>query len=414
MPVTFTVATHPANRVSLPQVQGADVSYTPRKFLEISCKEQAKRAGEILQSSLTDARGEPEREPELVDKISNAIPTPNGFVQTLILAYNQHHTVSIRPDDVWLTILSQFNYFVNANAELLRASFVAHDGQRELSIVEEGTRYSLDFGAMSRQMVDELEKNVSDPALRAWVLPTFTTTTQNDTTVAAMLMMATLKSYFTYTYCGIECGIPRVTLEGEKSDWESILSRLEKLKEYGLQTIAWYHLLVPVIARFVKSFEEPTSKETITFWGQVAHFEEGGSGPSHYSGWINAFCAFDQKGRWVGNKLRMDLEASEPPETLSTKEFHATYVYGTDWRGGKMQLVLDDVPFHQTDSNDIPPNYAEVPVTLNDNSKEFKCILTAGVVGTRISSSNDTTLSTEGINDTVRPLSGWWMFIARK
>jgi hypothetical protein len=156
---------------------------------------------------------------------------------------------------------------------------------------------------MSRQMVGELEKNVVDPELRAWVLPTFTTTTQNDTTVAAMLMMATLKAYFTYVYSGIKCGIPRVTLEGEKSDWEDILQRLEKLKEYGLETIAWYHLLVPVISRFIKSFDEPNSKETVEFWQKIAHYEAGGSGPSHYTGWINAFCAFSEKGRWIGAQL---------------------------------------------------------------------------------------------------------------
>jgi hypothetical protein len=118
-------------------------------------------------------------------------PTHNGFVQTAILAYNKHHALVIRPDDVWLAILTQFNHFVNANSELLRASFVAHEGQRELTIIAEGSRYNLDFGNMSRQMVGELEKNVVDPELRA---PAFTTTTQNDTTVAAMLMMATPKA----------------------------------------------------------------------------------------------------------------------------------------------------------------------------------------------------------------------------
>jgi hypothetical protein len=67
-----------------------------------------------------------------------------------------------------MAILCQFNFFVNANAELLRANFVAHEGKKELVIVAEGTRYSLDFGAMSRQMVDLIEKNVVDPTLREW------------------------------------------------------------------------------------------------------------------------------------------------------------------------------------------------------------------------------------------------------
>ncbi|KAJ6582683.1 hypothetical protein DFH09DRAFT_864102, partial [Mycena vulgaris] len=155
------------------------------------------------------------------------------------------------------------------------------EGTRELVITAEGTRYTFNFGEMSRQMVGEMEKNVVDPALRAWALPAFTTTTENDTTIAAMLMMATLNAYFAYTFEGIECEIPHVTPEGEKSDWEDKLKRLEKLKEYGLQTIAWYHLLVSVIARFVKSFDALGSPETAKLWQQVAHYEDGGSGPSY-------------------------------------------------------------------------------------------------------------------------------------
>ncbi|KAJ7122404.1 hypothetical protein C8R44DRAFT_981525 [Mycena epipterygia] len=416
MPVTFTVACHAANPVTIPSYLPQPASYTPRQVLDLACEPQAKKAGEILQSSLNDEPTqpsepdlpEPKRErkggrwrrflpsksppmkvvlPPTIETTSRVIPTRNGLVYTVILAYNKHHALVLRPDDVWLAILTQFNFFVNANAELLRASFVAHEGKRELLIEAEGTRYTVDFGEISRQMVDQLEKNVVDPGLRAWVLPTFTTTTENDTTVAAMLMMATLKAYFSYTFDATCCGIPRVTLEGNKADWEAILGRLEKLKEYGLQTIAWYHLLVPVISRFVKSFDEPKSPATVKFW--------------------------QQKGKWIGHQLRTDLERPEAPETLSPSEFIATYVNATRWGGGDMQLILDNVPFHQVDCEMTPPSYAEVDVKLQDNGLVFDCSLTAGLVGTRICSSKDITLSVTGKDDTVTPLLGWWMFIKK-
>jgi hypothetical protein len=105
----------------------------------------------------------------------------------------------------------------------------------------------LDFAYLSYQMGDMIHKNVVDPSLRKWILPKFSTTTTNDTTISAMLMMATMKKYFDYTI-SIACGIPCVTLEGEWQNWELVLHRLEKLKEYGLQTITWYHLLHPVIS----------------------------------------------------------------------------------------------------------------------------------------------------------------------
>lgn len=99
------------------------------------------------------------------------------------------------------------------------------------------------------------------------------------------------------------CGIPRVTLEGEKEDWENILTRLEKLKEYGDETTAWYHLLVPVISRFVGAFDGPDAGENIEFWQKVAHYQGGGSGPRWIAGWINAFCVFDEKGKWIGHRI---------------------------------------------------------------------------------------------------------------
>lgn len=65
---------------------------------------------ELLQSSLDHA------------VVSNGavIHQPNGLVHTLLKAYCSHHAVSIRPDDVWLAILTQFSFFVNANAEELQ------------------------------------------------------------------------------------------------------------------------------------------------------------------------------------------------------------------------------------------------------------------------------------------------------
>ncbi|KAJ7268366.1 hypothetical protein C8J57DRAFT_995032, partial [Mycena rebaudengoi] len=269
-------------------------------------------------------------------------------------------------------------------------------------IFAEGTRYSVDFGSMARQMVGLIEKNVIDPTLREWVMPNFTTTTANDTTVAAVLMMATLKQYFSYGFGSSICGIPRVTLDGERSDWVNILGRLEKLKEYGIETIAWYHLLRPVISRFVAAFDEPASEENVDFWQRVAHLKSQDSGPSYYSGWINAFIAFSKEGAWIGHTLDKTKAAEEAPEILTAEKFWATYARYTN-----KTLVLDDTPYHHC--FEVHPAYAEVDVKLNDNGETIDCLMLAGLVGTGISSSADITLSASGENDTIHPVPGWWI-----
>ncbi|KAK7018239.1 hypothetical protein R3P38DRAFT_2981906 [Favolaschia claudopus] len=85
-------------------------------------------------------------------------------------------------------------------------------------------------------MVGIVEKNIVDPELRAWAMPAFSTTTCTDTTIASVLFMSALQHHSgpVFEEVGGSCGIPRVTLDGEKADWEDILGRVEKLKEYGV------------------------------------------------------------------------------------------------------------------------------------------------------------------------------------
>ncbi|KAJ7633289.1 hypothetical protein FB45DRAFT_1148979 [Roridomyces roridus] len=370
MPVSFSVAPHNANPIKLTK------SFSAEEILAVSCNDQHRYVEEILQ---------------------------------LINAHNKHSALVIRPDDVWLTILSQFNFFVNANAEALRANFVAHEGKRKLVIVAVGNRYSVDLGDMSRQMVGLIEKNIIDPTLREWVLPNFTTTTVNDTTVASVLMMATLKQYFSHHMAMTDCGIPRVTLEGEKADWVNILERLEKLKEYGIETIAWYHLLRPVISRFVSAFDTPTSQEHANFWQQVAYLHTPSSGAPYYTGWTNAFNVFDKEGAWIGTPLNMAM-SEEPPESLTAGRFWSKYAkYGVN-----KKLVFDDTPYHTVMTSQVPPAYAEVDVKLNDNGEEIDSFMLAGMVGMHVSSSGDQSLSSSGENDTVRPVAGWWICVKKQ
>ncbi|KAH7917922.1 hypothetical protein BV22DRAFT_1135007 [Leucogyrophana mollusca] len=366
-------------------------------LLREACADQYSKCAEILQSSFPKSPGY---------NLDNILPQENGFVHTVLEAYNRHRALIIRPDDVWLAILVQFNFFVNGNAELLRKHFVAHEGKKELEVQATGTRYSVDFGEMSRQMTLRLHENVVDQSLCDWVLPTFSTTTITDTTVYAMVMMATLKEYFSFKM-SLMCGIPTVTLDGEKADWEAILTRLEKLKEYGPEAIAWYHLLRPLILRFVRAFDDPDGPENLDFWGRVAHYKSAGSGPTWLSGWITAFCVFDAKGQWKGPHIN----ESVPEEASSAADQDVRL--GESPFAPPRSTILDGVSYPVIDTDDIPSGYAEVDVKLDDNGTEFDTVLVAGSVGTMICSSGKTSVSPTGVRDTVKPLPGWWMFVKK-
>ncbi|KAI0083897.1 hypothetical protein BDY19DRAFT_609389 [Irpex rosettiformis] len=377
MPVTFRPAAHAANSIrDLGEV-------TSLNLLRSSCEDQQEACDELLQSFIGSGP----------NATGGSLLTANtGLVSTVLSAYNQHYALILRPDDVWLTILIQFSFYVNAHAEELRESFVAHEGKKEVTVQAIGTRYTVNFGALAEQMTKAMDSFIVDRALKDWILTQFSTTTSNDTVVAAVLMMATLKEYFSYGF-ELCCGIPRVTLEGEKSDWEEILRRAEKLKDYGKETAAWYKLLQPVLSRFVSAFDAPQAEENIDFWQRVAHEHRQFSGPSYISGWITAFCAFSAKGKWLG--LPLDEEAN----VVATRRQEV--------------LTLDGAQYHVVTMKYIPLGHASVDVLLNDNGEEFKTVMVAGLVATRVSDSEDTSLSEHGTRDSISPAPGWWIFTKR-
>ncbi|KAE9400003.1 hypothetical protein BT96DRAFT_819846, partial [Gymnopus androsaceus JB14] len=327
----------------------------------------------------------------------------NGLVHTLLKAYSNHHAVSIRPDDVWITILTQFSIFVNANAEALREKFVAHEGKLELDVFEPGTRHTVNFGNMAKRMTGMIRENVKDGAICDWILPNFSTTTNNDLIVSSVIMMSTMSQFFEYKFT-TGCGIPQVTLEGTSEDWKLILARIEELKGYGKYTTAWYNLLKPVIARFISAFEAPDHPDNLEFWGKVASEDHEGSGCQHLDGWANAFCVFDSRGKWMGR---------EPGEVCpGPKRYSFTYFFfellethsDLNSRGG---LVLDRVLYHRVDLYDIPTSIVSVNIKLNDSGQLFDTSMVAGLVGYQVSNTEEVE------NALLKPLSGWWMFIKR-
>ncbi|KAF4618788.1 hypothetical protein D9613_009758 [Agrocybe pediades] len=360
MPVTFKVAAHEANTVksTYRSIKTAD------DLLAATWGAKAKVGSqEVLQSSL-DVKPEPD--------FSRIAAKSNGFVNTVVDAYNGHYRLILRPDDVWIAILGQFNFYVNAHAEELRSHFVAHEGKKELIVNAAGTRYEVDFGSLAQQMTDKIHDNVVDKDLKDWILPDFSTTTESDTVTCAVMMMATLKAYFDYTFNLMTCGIPSVTLEGERSDWMKLLERVDKLDMFGKEPTTWASLLRPILCRFVAAFD---GEPDIDFWGKVCHHHSMGSGQTYLSGWITAFCVWSNDGKWLKRPFGLN--------------------------SGNLELQLDGVGYRCIDFQDVPTEFCEVDVKLLEDGKEFDCMMVSGHLA-RLTTGNDM--------DTVRPMPCWFMF----
>ncbi|QKD57202.2 uncharacterized protein FOBCDRAFT_241801 [Fusarium oxysporum Fo47] len=376
MPVTFSVVNHPATSWKTSKVE------TTENLLKKTSPRDYRRCQRIIRTSFT---------PSLLQE-NHISPSENGFIWSAYHAYSQHHHLTIRPEDVWFSILTQISFFINANAEELRSFFVAHEGKKELTVFEAGDLESANIGAMAQRLAGPVSKNVKDPELGDWVMPSFSTTTDTDRVVASVLLMGAMQKYFSYGMC-LTCGIPSVTLLGEISDWEAILTRLDRLDQLGKEPAEFAEMLRPILKHMILSFEKPEDAKVTRFWNTLATRNPVGSGTDYITGWITAFCFWDEQGK---------------PKHRNEKD------------------VLAGVAYPSVDIDKVTVGVAPVPVKINDNGNIIGSKMVAGSFGiqattkTQDNSTEETLVGSqqESTEDTgsdselnaIQPLSGWLMY----
>ncbi|KAJ5305908.1 hypothetical protein N7508_004923 [Penicillium antarcticum] len=105
-----------------------------------------------------------------------------------------------------------------------------------------GSFKTINYGAFALLMTMQIEQNVVDEELRTWTMPKFTTITENDEVVAAILMMGALLKYFSYL-CVLGCGIPSLILLGEREDRVTLVKKLDRLSQLGDEPSRFSQLL---------------------------------------------------------------------------------------------------------------------------------------------------------------------------
>lgn len=334
MSYTFNVSDVKINHINVKDKKKLNVKNLNIYFMEKDI------TGEIIQTTINDNVYEGYYE--------------NGFVGTLINCYNNHYNLIIRPDDVWISILTQFSRYVNVNAEELRSKFVTFEGKKELIVFQKATLRTADYCSIAKDLVNEISKNIIDPQIRNWLIPNFSTTKPNDIIIGSIIMMSSMQKYFNYE-THLRCGIPQVTIMGNIDDWIEIKNRIIKLLKYDTKDKymkKWYDMLEPVVNNFIQSVNK---NPDIEWWNKICSHHGGGSGPSYISGWLSTFCVFSNEGIWLGDKLQIN----DRKGTITSK-----------WP------IID--------TNDIPSGYVSVPLKIDDNGKEYDSIMVAGHIGYEI------------------------------
>lgn len=317
------------------------VKCNSKNLLKDNCMYKEKSSGEIFQSSC---------------KNEEQLLSSSGLVSLLTKAYNEHHKLVLRPDDIWMAIMCQFTFFTNKYSKELQSVFVKHKDKIELEIKNDMLTNVSD---MSVQMVDKMKEYFQDENFLGWILPDFSTTRYTDTTVFAMLMMGKLKKYFNYKFT-LSCGLPEVTLLGTVKDWIELKIRALKLVKYEVPGTTymsrWLELLIPVLNNFIES-----SKGTpnLDWWNKVCHEYSDGSGPSYLTGWVTVFNVFSNEGDWLGDK------------------------HSDTYRS------IKDSEWSLVDTTDIACGFTVFDVTIDNNGDKFIAHMYSGCMGADVKN-NDT------------------------
>ncbi len=274
------------------------------------------------------------------------------LVAALHLAYAGHRPVALSPDMIWLMICQGVAHHINANAEQLRPRFVRHPGRltleardRESGRSPKGTpddpwRDSL--ASFSSQIA-----NLIGPTHGLFV-PAFSTTGPTERTAAEIVLFDSTHGYFHHLLTTMVCGIPAVTLEGTRTDWQAIVERVERFGDLGLEW--WLGPLRPILRQFASAAAGHPDRG---FWRSIYRIDHPAEPCSLDSaaGWIGAFFPYllDRRGRpveqnpWLPGEAdlrRLFRDAEDDPSARKDDLFGRGFLHEGHLPSGLVRVPL--------------------------------------------------------------------------
>ena len=219
----------------------------------------------------------------------------DAFYQCMVKAYAEHKSVTLSPDMMWLLISQGFARYVNAHSEELRSQLVYHEGKQDLMVMTKDDLLSgkADWGKLMNDFSKEIERHTKGEVAKT-IAADFSTTTPVERIASQITLMESMKSYFNYLAGRIGCGIPSITLQGTPDDWRAVLSKTQKLGQYGLSE--WTQSLEPILNEFIKTAE---GKPNQRFWQEMVKKKRvdefasvrpcSADKPTELDGWILKF-----------------------------------------------------------------------------------------------------------------------------
>ncbi|MBR3669423.1 MAG: DUF4419 domain-containing protein [Fibrobacter sp.] len=314
---------------------------------------------------------------------------PHPFVGMLGVAFANHHSIEIYPDDIWLMLMDGIRQHVKHNRDALKDKFVRDGADTNIVIIDNSLTPQSPPSAWKKditQIYDTLYKKLPEATRTAFEVD-FSTSTAIDKFVTKTMVMSISSEYYTYTIMTL-CGIPQIFIKGNKQDWQKLKDSFDKLASI-LDMTWWAEQIDPILNEFILTFDKKFNME---FWRGIYKYIPPGHGSGtvpHINGWITKFFPYIDK---IGQeRMMMEQMPKEFIESLDDKmkekvkktlaEAKQPLKHRTDW----------DKPLEYKDftigKNDIPVKWKylgkEIPlqlstgfwgVTIDPKTKHLKTI----------------------------------------
>jgi len=196
-------------------------------------------------------------------------------------AFSEHRPLILSPDAVWITIAQGVAHHMVLHGEELRSRFVAHSGKLDLVFeCQDWVDGSPEnpwpdaFSSWSGQIREHVGASVHD-TLRC----DFSTSGPVERAVSDIVIMDVFERYFHYVLLGV-CGIPAITLEGTREDWQNLSNKVEGLAIFDLEW--WLVHLRAICAQFVGASR---GEIDLDFWQNICKLQSAYGGDI-INGWV--------------------------------------------------------------------------------------------------------------------------------
>ena len=217
-----------------------------------------------------------------------------GFLNTILVCYNNHWILKTTPEDWWSIIVGTVATAVDQKSELpsIRKFFVSHEGKKEIRIIVQ-TFTDLDYSWLFTQFAEQIAANIRHPEYVTLIEADFTTTSPQQLITSQIMVMASVKKYFDYV-AATRCGIPGVEMSGSVEDWEKLVTKFEGLRKLldpiveDLELPVWFSKTKMILDKLLETYNGVPDKE---WWSHIlSHNIGNGSGQRYWwTGWMAEF-----------------------------------------------------------------------------------------------------------------------------